>query len=906
MRVKGFFGRDRADQEAFAPTVDIPRSNTQAAVEYVEALGGVGGGGTDAPVDAQYLVSSLNTTLTNERVVGNGTGITWDFTGTGSAVANLDFLGLEDLTDPNADRVLFWDDSEGAFKWLTMTGGLGIVGANLSISDTDLAGIRDTTFAAGDIVISDGAALTNLIPGAVGMYLRSDGPGNPLIWANISGGGDVTANSVWGTDNLLIRADGTGKGVQASGISIDDTNNVTGVTSITVGNAGLIVGASTPFSDAAGTLTLQNVDALDATTEATIEAAIDTLANLTSIQGVAFTLGAYAPTILNTANELAFKQAVNLEIGVDVQAYDADLATWAGLTPSANAQSLVTAVDYAAMRALLDLEAGTDFLSPAAIAAAYQPLDADLTAWAGVNPSSYSTTAQIAAAYQPLDADLTTIAGLSSADSNFIVGSATGWVVESGATVRTSLGLGTMATETATDYLTTAAAAAGYQPLDADLTTWAGVTSSANGRSLVSAADYAAMRALLDLEVGTDFLSPAAIAAAYQPLDGDLTNIAALATTAAGRSALTIADPNADRVVAWDDTAGTMSAIALADITTEAAPATGDFVLIYGAEGDLRKVDWSSLPGGSGSANAALSNLAAVAINTTLVSDTDNTDDIGTSLIFWRTGYFKTSIELGATDTTLTRASAGQLAVEGVNVLMNGGALGTPSSGTLTNCTGLPLSGVTDSTSEALGVGTLEVGHASDTTLSRSAAGILAVEGVVIKNTGRETIWIPASAMYARTTNGAASGTAEAATNRNMFKTLDFDTATQEFAQFEIHLPKSWNLGTVTFQPVWSHAATTVNFGVVWQLAGIARSDDDAGDVAFGTAQTSTDTGGTTNDIYIGPESAAITIGGTPASGDTVLFQVARAPANGSDTMAIDARLHGLRLFFTTNAATDA
>ena len=36
----------------------------------------------------------------------------------------------------------------------------------------------------------------------------------------------------------------------------------------------------------------------------------------------------------------------------------------------------------------------------------YQPLDSDLTAWAAVNPSSYSTTAQIAAAYQPLDTDL--------------------------------------------------------------------------------------------------------------------------------------------------------------------------------------------------------------------------------------------------------------------------------------------------------------------------------------------------------------------------------------------------------------------------------------------------------------------------------------------------------------------
>lgn len=76
-------------------------------------------------------------------------------------------------------------------------------------------------------------------------------------------------------------------------------------------NAGLQVGASVPFSDAAGTLTLQNVDALDPTTESTIEAAIDTLANLTSIQGHTVTLtgafvrsGAHSLTLTtsNTTN----------------------------------------------------------------------------------------------------------------------------------------------------------------------------------------------------------------------------------------------------------------------------------------------------------------------------------------------------------------------------------------------------------------------------------------------------------------------------------------------------------------------------------------------------------------------------------------------------------------------------
>ncbi len=84
-------------------------------------------------------------------------------------------------------------------------------------------------------------------------------------------------------------------------------------------------------------------------------------------------------------------------------------------------------------------------------------------------------------------------------------------------------------------------------------------------------------------------------------------------------------------------------------------------------------------------------------------------------------------------------AASGRLTVDGTNLALatdltgyvsSGGALGTPSSGTLTNCTGLPVAGITASTSTALGVGSLELGHASDTTLSRSAAGMVAVEGV--------------------------------------------------------------------------------------------------------------------------------------------------------------------------------
>lgn len=168
---------------------------------------------------------------------------------------------------------------------------------------------------------------------------------------------------------------------------------------------------------------------------------------------------------------------------------------------------------------------------------------------------------------------------------------------------------------------------------------------------------------------------------------------------------------------------------------------------------------------------------------------------------------------------------------------------------------------------------------------------------------GKMLRYIPASQMTARTTNGAASGTVELGTNKNMLRTLDFDSTTAEFAQFEISMPKGWNEGTVTFEPEWSHPATATNFGVTWKLQAVAISNDDARDVAFGTAQSSVDTGGTTDDFYRGPESAAITIAGSPAEGDLVQFQISRDPTDGGDTLAVDARLSGIRLYFTTNQA---
>lgn len=177
--------------------------------------------------------------------------------------------------------------------------------------------------------------------------------------------------------------------------------------------------------------------------------------------------------------------------------------------------------------------------------------------------------------------------------------------------------------------------------------------------------------------------------------------------------------------------------------------------------------------------------------------------------------------------------------------------------------------------------------------------------GLLAAKSGVYDIPIPASAMYGRTTNGAASGTVETSTNRNMIKSLDFDPTTQEFAQFAMRMPKQWNEGTITASFSWSHASTATNFGVVWALEAVAFGDGDDRDAAFGTAQQIADTGGTTNRCYITSQTPAITIAGTPQARDLVLFQVKRVPADGSDTLAVDARLEHVTLHIGVDAHTD-
>lgn len=91
---------------------------------------------TDVGLSGKTLATTdSDQTITGLKTFDNDPAAPFAVTASSAVVTNLDadkWDGQDLPADPNADRVLFWDDSAGSVQWLALSGGLSISGTTLT------------------------------------------------------------------------------------------------------------------------------------------------------------------------------------------------------------------------------------------------------------------------------------------------------------------------------------------------------------------------------------------------------------------------------------------------------------------------------------------------------------------------------------------------------------------------------------------------------------------------------------------------------------------------------------------------------------------------------------------------------------------------------------------------------
>ena len=347
-----------------------------------------------------------------------------------ATTANITLSGTQTIDGVSVSagkRVLVKDQSTGSEN------GIYVCAAGSWSRSTDADG-NDEVTAGLFTFIEQGS-----VNGDAGFVLTTDDPitvgTTALAFTQFSGAGSVSAGDGLTKSGNTLSADLKSNGgvvIESGELAVDlAASSITGTLAVSDGGTGAT--SASAARTALGVAIGSDVQAHDAILDDL--AALSQAANKgiffdTGNSAATFDLTAAGRAILDDADASAQRTTLGLAIGSDVQAFDAELAALAGLTSAANK------IPYFTGSGTADL--------------------ADFTAFArtlmdDANASAARTTLGVAIGsdVQAYNASLAAIAALSTGDGNFIVGNGSSFTVESGSTARTSLGLGTIATQAA-------------------------------------------------------------------------------------------------------------------------------------------------------------------------------------------------------------------------------------------------------------------------------------------------------------------------------------------------------------------------------------------------------------------------------------------------------------------------
>jgi hypothetical protein len=174
----------------------------------------------DVGGDIRSVTAGAGLTQTGTRDitinVGQGVGIQVN-----ADDVQLKHLGLETLTDPNADRIFFWDDSATTSQWLEVSTASGI---NITGTTLQLASIPNSSLANSSVTYTAGAGLTGGGTVALGGSATLTVGAGTGITVNAD---DVQLKNAGALTNNTIVKWTTASGQLANSIITDDGSTVT-------------------------------------------------------------------------------------------------------------------------------------------------------------------------------------------------------------------------------------------------------------------------------------------------------------------------------------------------------------------------------------------------------------------------------------------------------------------------------------------------------------------------------------------------------------------------------------------------------------------------------------------------------------------------------------------------------
>jgi hypothetical protein len=229
-----------------------------------------------------------------------------------------------------------------------------------------------------------------------------DSNGEPTKCTNLTDAAAAIGGSTGSTDGRLILASGTGGAtIKASTGAVDDGSGNLTVASLKTpqqastnpdylqlrgyGTNGYGFILDNPNAEGSNSWTLHVWSSEPSANSIPIVSTYSSHAGQLGWQA----LSANIVSLLGSADYSTARTNLGLAIGTDVQAYNANLTTFAGISPSANIQSLLGSADYSTARINLGLAIGTNV----------QAYNANLTTYAGIGPSANVQTLLGAADY---------------------------------------------------------------------------------------------------------------------------------------------------------------------------------------------------------------------------------------------------------------------------------------------------------------------------------------------------------------------------------------------------------------------------------------------------------------------------------------------------------------------------